>query len=83
MAVFFSFYIHVKAVNKAQQETVVTLGPVVVDLSPPVYTSGLEVRELDDEVVITWPATAFVDYQDPGLVVEYMIAVGKCDIQII
>ena len=73
------FFLQTKASNKATLETVVTVGPITIDLSPPVYNSGLSL-ETGTTFILTWPATAFSDTEDTALLTEYQWALGMCSV---
>ena len=69
-------FIQVKASNKARLDSVVTLGPVIIDFTPPVYTTGLHLQT-GNLFIVTWAVTAFSDTEDTELLTEYQWALGK------
>ena len=74
--IFHRVFIHIKAINKARLYTVVTLGPVVIDFTPPKYDSGLEL-ETGKMMTLRWPISAFYDDEDTSLIIDYQWALGK------
>jgi hypothetical protein len=68
--------VQLKATNKAGLSQVASIGPVIIDLSPPRYDSGLELQT-GQTFVLTWPATAFYDEEDSELLTHYQWALGK------
>lgn len=73
------FFLVVKAVDVAMQETNVLVGPVVVDVSPPMINGSLSLNYIGALIIVSWEEEAFSDADDWfPLSVEY--AVGQCQI---
>ncbi|KAL3857352.1 hypothetical protein ACJMK2_012028 [Sinanodonta woodiana] len=72
------FYIIVKASNKANLETVVTYGPIVIDETPPVYKGDLQLHMDQDHVYCWWKNGTFYDSEQrhPVNAVLYKIGAG-------
>jgi hypothetical protein len=68
--------VQLKATNKAGLSDVVSIGPAIIDLTPPVYDTGLELQS-GETFILTWPSTAFYDEEDSELLTRYQWALGK------
>ncbi|KAH3774481.1 hypothetical protein DPMN_175863 [Dreissena polymorpha] len=60
------FYIFIKAVNKAGITSVATLGPILIDETPPLWRSIPNVSIDGEKVVFGWEAGTFFDEEQTG-----------------
>ena len=73
----FEFFVVVKAIDVAMQETSAVLGPIIVDISPPVINGSLSANTTGTLIIVSWEEGAFSDEDDWfPLSVEY--AIGQC-----
>ena len=71
------FYIFLRAINRAMLSTTITLGPFIVDTTPPVYdNTNISVTLQGVFIIGTWSNTAFQDPDEPQKL-SYEIALGK------
>ncbi|KAK3589123.1 hypothetical protein CHS0354_017089 [Potamilus streckersoni] len=72
------FYMILKVRNKANLETVVPYGPIVIDETPPVYKGDLQLHLDQDNVYCWWKNGTFYDSEQrhPVNVVLYKIGAG-------
>ena len=68
-----TFYIIIKATDLAQHETEAIVGPITIDISPPVVHGNLTVERTGDHVIVTWQNDSFTDNQSGVVTVEYSI----------
>ena len=74
------FYIFLKATNKAGLPTQLTLGPVVIDVTPPDVTTSLTAEVNDGYIVVTWTNTTFHDSEQPdGMEFDITFRVGMSE----
>ena len=59
------FYIFLKAVNKAHLETIIPIGPLLIDQTPPLYRRLPEVTIDDDVIKVGWADDTFYDDEQP------------------
>ena len=59
------FYIFLQAVNKAGLLATLTLGPVLIDVTPPDVTLPLTAAVEGGFAIATWEKDAFVDPEQP------------------
>lgn len=55
------FYIFIKSVNKAGLQRIITLGPILVDETPPLYATIPTAEIHEEEIVIGWDNDTFYD----------------------
>ena len=72
----FRFSIQLKATNKAGLSHVESIGPVIIDFTPPVYDKGIDLQ-IDHDFTLKWPITAFYDQEDSQRLTRYQWALGK------
>ena len=65
----------VKASNKARLDTIQSLGPIIIDFTPPVYGDGIDIN-VGNSIMVTWNGTSFYDDQDEAVLTEYQWALG-------
>lgn len=73
------FYLSVKAVDLAQRVRQVTIGPVLVDVTPPTFNGSLELVRQFDHVIVTWEADTFVDVESELGTGSYQYAIGQTE----
>ncbi|KAL3841826.1 hypothetical protein ACJMK2_019925 [Sinanodonta woodiana] len=70
------FYILVKAISKSSVTTVKTIGPILVDTTPPEFSGSIATHLSGNYLVATWPAGAFIDSEDI-FSMKFEFAVGE------
>ena len=70
------FFIFLKAVNKAGLETIMTIGPVLVDQTPPKFTYIPEVHIDGDNVVVGWENDTFFDEEQTAEIHQISFQIG-------
>ena len=71
------FYVFLQAVNKAGLQALLTLGPVIIDVTPPDVKGPLKTEERDGYLVVTWTSDTFSDPEQPqGVDFEVSYRVG-------
>ena len=68
-----TFYIVVKATDLALHETEMTVGPMKVEVSPPIVRGNLTVERSRDHVTVTWQNDSFTDEQSEVVSMEFSI----------
>lgn len=69
--------ISVVAVDLALHRTVVTVGPFVVDTTPPLVNGSLVVEGRDSHVTVVWDEGTFTDPEDGEPLTNFEYAIGK------
>ena len=69
--------ISVVAVDLALHRTVVTVGPCVVDTTPPLVNGSLVVEGRDSHVTVVWDEGTFTDPEDGEPLTNFEYAIGK------
>lgn len=72
-----SFYLSIRAIDMASNEASVTVGPIIVDISPPEVDGNLLVERNLDHVIVRWNETVFSDEEDLNPIVSFKYAIGK------
>ncbi|XP_062573120.1 uncharacterized protein LOC134235054 [Saccostrea cucullata] len=70
------FFIVLKASNKANLETIVTLGPVIIDDTPPQYSGGVNVTMDNDFVYVVWNDKTFLEEEQKEDVSNILFKIG-------
>ncbi|KAK7092487.1 uncharacterized protein [Littorina saxatilis] len=71
------FYVFLRAVNKAGLDVMLTLGPVIVDVTPPDVTGALNAFVRDGFLVVNWNNGTFSDTEQPkGVDFDFSFRVG-------
>ncbi|XP_078682420.1 uncharacterized protein LOC144916894 [Branchiostoma floridae x Branchiostoma belcheri] len=76
------FYLVLKAINRAQMSTTKVLGPFIVDVTPPVFSSVIEVTLEENNgsqaLVARWDSrpTSVHDIDDTGRIYKFEYSVG-------
>ena len=65
-----------KATNTAGLSQVESIGPVIIDLTPPIYDTGVDLQT-GSILILTWPTAAFYDAEDSQLLTRFQWALGK------
>ena len=65
-----------KVTNKAGLAHVESIGPVIIDLTPPIYDTGIDLQT-GDIFILKWPTSAFYDAEDSQLLTRFQWALGK------
>lgn len=58
------FYVHVVATDLAMQETTASVGPIVIDTSPPKLNGSLFIQQIEQLVMVWWEDDTFADEED-------------------
>ena len=73
------FFLSVRALDLAQQEAMVNIGPILIDVTPPAFNGSLELVRQLDHVIVTWVDEAFSD-DESGLTIEsFAFAIGRTE----
>ncbi|XP_061177742.1 uncharacterized protein LOC133186525 [Saccostrea echinata] len=70
------FFINLKASNKANLETLVTLGPVIIDDTPPQYSGDINVTLVSDFVFVIWNDNTFIEEEQKEAVSNVLFKIG-------
>ena len=71
------FYIFLKIINKASLSSVVVLGPVVIDETPPQLTEKLRVRVTKNNVLVTWTNNTIIDAEEQYSNFKVLFRIGE------
>ena len=72
------FYVFLRAVNKAGLQALLTLGPVIIDVTPPDVTASVKAEVRDGYLVASWTNDTFSDPEQPeGVDFEVAYRVGR------
>ena len=69
------FYVIVKAINQALLSVTKRVGPIMVDVTPPLFTGQLNVNFVLNQLVVSWTDDAFQDPEDANGI-ELQLAIG-------
>ena len=72
-----SVYVALKAINKALLWEQVAIGPIIIDMTPPVYRGGLKVIMGNDDVILIWEFDSFIDMDYDTVLTEYEWSIGE------
>ena len=56
-------------------DTVVNIGPVIIDFTPPVYDGGIDV-DLGNIILFSWHAQSFYDAEDTTPIRQFEWSLG-------
>ena len=73
-------YISLRAEDLALHTSTVTLGPILVDLTPPQVNGSLQVWEGQGHVIVTWEEGSFVEEEQGAGPLLLQYAIGKSNI---
>ena len=78
-------YISIRVTNKANKACIISIGPVVIDETPPDYIDGLQVlvNKVDDKIYCFWRNDTFVDTEQKKVVDFVIFRIGKPCISLI
>lgn len=71
------FFITIKLLNKAGVSSFHSVGPVIIDETPPMYTGGLAVEIQDSNVFVFWLNTSFKETEQKEEMTLMLFRVGK------
>lgn len=71
------FYIFVKVANKAGLDRTYTIGPVLVDETPPLHNHVPDVTIEDDQIIIGWENDTFYDMEQTEQINSIFFQFGK------
>ena len=71
------FYASVQAEDLAGHRTTLTLGPILIDLSPPLVNGTLQVQQMQDHVIVTWEQDTITEEEDAEGSITLRYAIGK------
>lgn len=71
------FYVSVRAEDLALHVTTVTVGPVAIDLTPPLVNGSLSIHEQQGHVIVVWSEDAFMEEEEGAGPVVINYAIGK------
>lgn len=72
------FYVFLNGVNKAGLQVLLTLGPVIIDVTPPDVRASLKTEERDGYLLVTWANDTFTDPEQPeGVDFEVSYRIGR------
>lgn len=69
-------YISVRAQDLALHSTTVTVGPILIDLTPPSINGSLYVRQQQGHVIVTWDEETFTEEEEGAAAITLRYAVG-------
>ena len=75
------FFIFLKAVSKAGLTTVIPIGPVLIDETPPIVSSIPIVMIDSGDIIVGWDNDAFHDDEQTGPIDKITFEIGKKDSQ--
>jgi hypothetical protein len=73
----FEFYIVLKATDVAQHETLITIGPVIIDTTPPSVNGSLSTDIQNGLLIIHWDEDTFADHEDVFELHNYEYSIGR------
>jgi hypothetical protein len=71
------FYIFLKVINKASQESVLTLGPILIDETPPICREIPNVIFQEEYIVVGWENYTFYDIEQDEEINSIYFEIGK------
>lgn len=71
------FYLSIQAVDLALQNTTLVVGPVLIDLTPPLVNGTLDVQRQGENLVLLWKEDTFIEEEDVEGRLEINYAMGK------
>lgn len=74
------FYITIQAQDLALHTSSVTVGPILIDLTPPLVNGSLQVQEQQGHVIVTWAEDTFVEEEEGAgsIALQYAIGMLRC-----
>ena len=72
------FYLFLQATSQAGLQTLVTMGPFLVDATPPQVTATLTAEVDGDQLVVSWEKGVVVDLEQPAdIEFQFTFRVGE------
>jgi hypothetical protein len=73
------FYLFLRSEDLALHTATVTLGPILIDLSPPFINGSLQIEERQGYVVVSWDEDTVMEDEGAGPVdIYYAIGTSVC-----
>ena len=70
------FFIFLKAINKAGLETIVPIGPILIDVTPPRYKIVPEVKVIGNSILVGWDNDTFFDDEQTEKISQIFFQIG-------
>ena len=70
------FFIFLKAINKAGLITIIPIGPTLIDMTPPRYTSVPGVQIIGDNILVGWNNDTFFDDEQTEIISQIFFQIG-------
>lgn len=71
------FYANLKAVSKAKLETVLTIGPMMIDETPPYFKHKPVVSVSDDSLIVGWDNDTIYDLEQTETISKVLFQIGN------
>lgn len=71
------FYVSIQAEDLAGTRTTMTLGPILIDLSPPLINTSLVTQQAQGHVIVTWEQGGIIETEDVEGEIELYYAIGN------
>lgn len=71
------FYLSIRAEDLALHTTTVTVGPILIDLTPPAVNGSLRIEEVRGHVTVSWDEDAITEEEEGSGPVNIYYAIGK------
>ena len=71
------FYLFVRAEDLALHTVTVTVGPILIDLTPPLTNGSLRVEEVQGHVTVSWDEDAVTEEEEGAGPLEIYYAIGN------
>lgn len=71
------FYVHLQAEDFAGSKSNITIGPILIDLSPPYVNGSLQAQQIQGHVIVTWEQDTFTEEEDIEGSLTLRYAIGK------
>ena len=70
------FFIFLKAISKAGLETIIPIGPILIDMTPPRYSAVPEVKVVGDNIVVGWENDTLFDDEQTEKISQILFQIG-------
>ena len=70
------FFIFLKAINKAGLITIIPIGPILIDMTPPRYTNVPDVKIDGDSIIVGWNNDTFFDDEQTETISQIFFQIG-------
>ncbi len=74
------FYVAVQAEDLTGHRTMVTFGPILIDLSPPLVNGSLQAQQTQGHVIVTWEEGAITEEEDVNGTITLLYAIGQYEV---